>query len=84
MVFSEEQHALVIMPLGGTGAVLTRTESLTFPTGFTPGPQQLLGDPFQGMRKPMSPVTAQVWLSSFSNLICCLLFTLIVACGIEN
>ncbi|XP_053442862.1 eukaryotic translation initiation factor 4E transporter isoform X6 [Nycticebus coucang] len=27
--------------------------------GFTPGPQQLLGDPFQGMRKPMSPVTAQ-------------------------
>ncbi|XP_053442863.1 eukaryotic translation initiation factor 4E transporter isoform X7 [Nycticebus coucang] len=29
------------------------------PIGFTPGPQQLLGDPFQGMRKPMSPVTAQ-------------------------
>uniref|UniRef100_A0A8C0P2Q5 Eukaryotic translation initiation factor 4E nuclear import factor 1 n=2 Tax=Canis lupus familiaris TaxID=9615 RepID=A0A8C0P2Q5_CANLF len=29
------------------------------PVGFTPGPQQLLGDPFQGMRKPMSPVTAQ-------------------------
>ncbi|KAM5311905.1 eukaryotic translation initiation factor 4E transporter isoform 1-T1 [Glossophaga mutica] len=29
------------------------------PNGFTPGPQQLLGDPFQGMRKPMSPVTAQ-------------------------
>nr|XP_026264692.1 eukaryotic translation initiation factor 4E transporter isoform X2 [Urocitellus parryii] len=30
------------------------------PIGFTPGPQQLLGDPFQGMRKPMSPVTAQM------------------------
>uniref|UniRef100_A0A8P0TNX6 Eukaryotic translation initiation factor 4E nuclear import factor 1 n=2 Tax=Canis lupus familiaris TaxID=9615 RepID=A0A8P0TNX6_CANLF len=30
------------------------------PVGFTPGPQQLLGDPFQGMRKPMSPVTAQM------------------------
>ncbi|XP_028382950.1 eukaryotic translation initiation factor 4E transporter isoform X2 [Phyllostomus discolor] len=30
------------------------------PNGFTPGPQQLLGDPFQGMRKPMSPVTAQM------------------------
>uniref|UniRef100_A0A2K5I6E4 Eukaryotic translation initiation factor 4E nuclear import factor 1 n=1 Tax=Colobus angolensis palliatus TaxID=336983 RepID=A0A2K5I6E4_COLAP len=29
------------------------------PIGFTPGPQQLLGDPFQGMRKPMSPITAQ-------------------------
>ncbi|XP_064434808.1 eukaryotic translation initiation factor 4E transporter isoform X6 [Mirounga angustirostris] len=29
------------------------------PIGFTPGPQQLLGDPFQGTRKPMSPVTAQ-------------------------
>ncbi|XP_055405550.1 eukaryotic translation initiation factor 4E transporter isoform X3 [Bubalus kerabau] len=29
------------------------------PIGFTSGPQQLLGDPFQGMRKPMSPVTAQ-------------------------
>uniref|UniRef100_A0A4X1VAY1 Eukaryotic translation initiation factor 4E nuclear import factor 1 n=2 Tax=Sus scrofa TaxID=9823 RepID=A0A4X1VAY1_PIG len=29
------------------------------PIGFTPGPQQLLGDPFQGMRKPMSPVTTQ-------------------------
>ncbi|XP_025789056.1 eukaryotic translation initiation factor 4E transporter isoform X2 [Puma concolor] len=29
------------------------------PIGFTPGPQQVLGDPFQGMRKPMSPVTAQ-------------------------
>nr|KAF6311714.1 eukaryotic translation initiation factor 4E nuclear import factor 1 [Pipistrellus kuhlii] len=29
------------------------------PIGFSPGPQQLLGDPFQGMRKPMSPVTAQ-------------------------
>uniref|UniRef100_A0A8C5XGA0 Eukaryotic translation initiation factor 4E nuclear import factor 1 n=2 Tax=Microcebus murinus TaxID=30608 RepID=A0A8C5XGA0_MICMU len=28
------------------------------PIGFTPGPQ-LLGDPFQSMRKPMSPVTAQ-------------------------
>ncbi|XP_069353574.1 eukaryotic translation initiation factor 4E transporter isoform X2 [Eulemur rufifrons] len=28
------------------------------PIGFTPGPQ-LLGDPFPGMRKPMSPVTAQ-------------------------
>lgn len=34
--------------------------TLTCPTGFTPGPQQLLGDPFQGIRKPMSPVTAQV------------------------
>uniref|UniRef100_A0A8C2VM31 Eukaryotic translation initiation factor 4E nuclear import factor 1 n=1 Tax=Chinchilla lanigera TaxID=34839 RepID=A0A8C2VM31_CHILA len=30
------------------------------PIGFTPGPQQLLGDPFQGIRKPMSPVTAQM------------------------
>ncbi|XP_044785850.1 eukaryotic translation initiation factor 4E transporter isoform X4 [Bubalus bubalis] len=30
------------------------------PIGFTSGPQQLLGDPFQGMRKPMSPVTAQM------------------------
>ncbi|XP_069850596.1 eukaryotic translation initiation factor 4E transporter isoform X2 [Dipodomys merriami] len=30
------------------------------PIGFAPGPQQLLGDPFQGMRKPMSPVTAQM------------------------
>uniref|UniRef100_A0A287DBF9 Eukaryotic translation initiation factor 4E nuclear import factor 1 n=1 Tax=Ictidomys tridecemlineatus TaxID=43179 RepID=A0A287DBF9_ICTTR len=30
------------------------------PIGFTPGPQQLLGDPFQGMRKPMSPVTSQM------------------------
>uniref|UniRef100_A0A452RCE3 Eukaryotic translation initiation factor 4E nuclear import factor 1 n=1 Tax=Ursus americanus TaxID=9643 RepID=A0A452RCE3_URSAM len=30
------------------------------PIGFTPGPQQLLGDPFQGMRKPVSPVTAQM------------------------
>ncbi|XP_045441709.1 eukaryotic translation initiation factor 4E transporter isoform X4 [Pipistrellus kuhlii] len=30
------------------------------PIGFSPGPQQLLGDPFQGMRKPMSPVTAQM------------------------
>ncbi|XP_073917517.1 eukaryotic translation initiation factor 4E transporter isoform X2 [Castor canadensis] len=30
------------------------------PIGFTPGPQQLLGDPFQGTRKPMSPVTAQM------------------------
>ncbi|PNI98011.1 EIF4ENIF1 isoform 7, partial [Pan troglodytes] len=30
------------------------------PIGFTPGPQQLLGDPFQGMRKPMSPITAQM------------------------
>ncbi|ELW66558.1 Eukaryotic translation initiation factor 4E transporter [Tupaia chinensis] len=30
------------------------------PIGFTPGPQQLLGDPFQSMRKPMSPVTAQM------------------------
>ncbi|XP_005007309.2 eukaryotic translation initiation factor 4E transporter isoform X2 [Cavia porcellus] len=29
------------------------------PIGFTPGSQQLLGDPFQGIRKPMSPVTAQ-------------------------
>ncbi|XP_078194983.1 eukaryotic translation initiation factor 4E transporter isoform X9 [Callithrix jacchus] len=29
------------------------------PIGFTTGPQQLLGDPFQGMRKPMSPITAQ-------------------------
>ncbi|KAM6165959.1 eukaryotic translation initiation factor 4E transporter isoform 2-T2 [Erethizon dorsatum] len=29
------------------------------PIGFTPGPQQLLGDPFQGIRKPVSPVTAQ-------------------------
>ena len=56
-------------------------ESVTFPTGFTSGPQQLLGDPFQGMRKPMSPVTAQVWLS-FSQT--CLLSTLVVACGIQN
>uniref|UniRef100_A0A8C2N0S7 Eukaryotic translation initiation factor 4E nuclear import factor 1 n=1 Tax=Cricetulus griseus TaxID=10029 RepID=A0A8C2N0S7_CRIGR len=30
------------------------------PIGFPSGPQQLLGDPFQGMRKPMSPVTAQM------------------------
>uniref|UniRef100_A0A8C6RH21 Eukaryotic translation initiation factor 4E nuclear import factor 1 n=1 Tax=Nannospalax galili TaxID=1026970 RepID=A0A8C6RH21_NANGA len=30
------------------------------PIGFTSGPQQLLGDPFQGIRKPMSPVTAQM------------------------
>ncbi|XP_078194986.1 eukaryotic translation initiation factor 4E transporter isoform X10 [Callithrix jacchus] len=30
------------------------------PIGFTTGPQQLLGDPFQGMRKPMSPITAQM------------------------
>lgn len=30
------------------------------PMGFPSGPQQLLGDPFQGMRKPMSPVTAQM------------------------
>ncbi|TKC35799.1 hypothetical protein EI555_005278, partial [Monodon monoceros] len=30
------------------------------PICFTPGQQQLLGDPFQGMRKPMSPVTAQM------------------------
>uniref|UniRef100_A0A8C8T3F5 Eukaryotic translation initiation factor 4E nuclear import factor 1 n=1 Tax=Peromyscus maniculatus bairdii TaxID=230844 RepID=A0A8C8T3F5_PERMB len=30
------------------------------PLGFPSGPQQLLGDPFQGMRKPMSPVTAQM------------------------
>ncbi|KAK2119217.1 Eukaryotic translation initiation factor 4E transporter [Saguinus oedipus] len=29
------------------------------PIGFTPGPQQLLGDSFQGMSKPMSPLTAQ-------------------------
>ncbi|XP_006869341.1 PREDICTED: eukaryotic translation initiation factor 4E transporter isoform X4 [Chrysochloris asiatica] len=32
---------------------------ISSPIGFTPGPQQLLGDPFQGMRKPMSPITAQ-------------------------
>uniref|UniRef100_A8Y5K6 Eukaryotic translation initiation factor 4E nuclear import factor 1 n=1 Tax=Mus musculus TaxID=10090 RepID=A8Y5K6_MOUSE len=30
------------------------------PIGFPSGPQQLLGDPFQGMRKPMSPVSAQM------------------------
>ncbi|XP_040602786.1 eukaryotic translation initiation factor 4E transporter isoform X3 [Mesocricetus auratus] len=30
------------------------------PIGFPSGPQQLLGDPFQGVRKPMSPVTAQM------------------------
>ncbi|KAM5200263.1 eukaryotic translation initiation factor 4E transporter isoform 4-T4 [Hipposideros larvatus] len=30
------------------------------PIGFTAGPPQLLGDPFQGMRKPVSPVTAQM------------------------
>ncbi|XP_060048752.1 eukaryotic translation initiation factor 4E transporter isoform X2 [Erinaceus europaeus] len=30
------------------------------PIGFTSGPQQLLGDPFQGLRKPVSPVTAQM------------------------
>ncbi|KAM5238421.1 eukaryotic translation initiation factor 4E transporter isoform 2-T2 [Ctenodactylus gundi] len=29
------------------------------PIGFAAGPQQLLGDPFQGLRKSMSPVTAQ-------------------------
>lgn len=59
----EEQHVLVIMPLWWTCATLTLPDTVTFPTGFTPGPQQLLGDPFQGMRKPMSPVTAQVQLS---------------------
>nr|XP_020654745.1 eukaryotic translation initiation factor 4E transporter isoform X2 [Pogona vitticeps] len=30
------------------------------PVGFGPGSQQLLGDPFQGMRKPLSPATAQL------------------------
>nr|XP_044988894.1 eukaryotic translation initiation factor 4E transporter isoform X3 [Jaculus jaculus] len=30
------------------------------PLGFAPGPPQLLGDPFQGTRKPMSPITAQM------------------------
>uniref|UniRef100_A0A8C5L394 Eukaryotic translation initiation factor 4E nuclear import factor 1 n=1 Tax=Jaculus jaculus TaxID=51337 RepID=A0A8C5L394_JACJA len=30
------------------------------PLGFAPGPPQLLGDPFQGTRKPMSPFTAQM------------------------
>ncbi|XP_025055046.1 eukaryotic translation initiation factor 4E transporter isoform X3 [Alligator sinensis] len=30
------------------------------PIGFGPGSQQLLGDPFQGMRKSMSPVAAQM------------------------
>lgn len=30
------------------------------PIGFTAGSQQLLGDPFQGIRKSMSPVTAQM------------------------
>ncbi|XP_038618592.1 eukaryotic translation initiation factor 4E transporter isoform X1 [Tachyglossus aculeatus] len=29
------------------------------PIGFGPSSQQLLGDPFQGLRKPMSPVAAQ-------------------------
>ncbi|XP_028914468.1 eukaryotic translation initiation factor 4E transporter isoform X5 [Ornithorhynchus anatinus] len=29
------------------------------PLGFGPSSQQLLGDPFQGLRKPMSPVAAQ-------------------------
>lgn len=68
----------------GQCAVLTLTDTGTFPTGFTPGPPQLLGDPFQGMRKPMSPVTAQVRLSSFSNSIYCSLFILVVVCGMEN
>ncbi|XP_063000072.1 eukaryotic translation initiation factor 4E transporter isoform X2 [Elgaria multicarinata webbii] len=30
------------------------------PVGFGPGSQQLLGDPFQGMRKSMSPAAAQM------------------------
>ncbi|XP_019394739.1 PREDICTED: eukaryotic translation initiation factor 4E transporter isoform X1 [Crocodylus porosus] len=30
------------------------------PIGFGPGSQQLLGDPFQGMRKSMSPIAAQM------------------------
>ncbi|XP_075389976.1 eukaryotic translation initiation factor 4E transporter isoform X2 [Tenrec ecaudatus] len=34
---------------------------ISSPVGFPPGPpQQLLGDPFQGMRKPMSPITVQM------------------------
>ncbi|XP_006884563.1 PREDICTED: eukaryotic translation initiation factor 4E transporter-like [Elephantulus edwardii] len=32
---------------------------ISLPAGFSSGPQQLLGDPFQGMHKPMSPITAQ-------------------------
>jgi len=31
-----------------------------FSLGFGQGSQQLLGDPFPGVRKPMSPVAAQV------------------------
>ncbi|XP_004716762.1 eukaryotic translation initiation factor 4E transporter isoform X2 [Echinops telfairi] len=34
---------------------------ISSPVGFPPGPPpQLLGDPFQGMRKPMSPITVQM------------------------
>ncbi|EPY81076.1 hypothetical protein CB1_000760029 [Camelus ferus] len=58
VVFSVEQQASVMVPAWWAAAVLTLTET-NFPTGFTAGPQQLLGDPFQGVRKPMSPVTAQ-------------------------
>jgi len=41
--------------------------------GFGQGSQQLLGDPFPGVRKPMSPVAAQVRLNAF-HLICIDLF----------
>ncbi|XP_042661319.1 eukaryotic translation initiation factor 4E transporter isoform X5 [Tyto alba] len=33
---------------------------ISSPIGFGQGSQQLLGDPFPGVRKPMSPVTAQM------------------------
>lgn len=41
--------------------------------GFGQGSQQMLGDPFPGVRKPMSPVTAQVRLNVFC-LMCVNLF----------
>lgn len=36
-----------------------------FSLGFGQGSQQLLGDPFPGIRKPMSPVAAQVRFKCF-------------------
>lgn len=50
---------------GGGLIVLLDAAVECFSLGFGQGSQQLLGDPFPGVRKPMSPVAAQVRLKCF-------------------